>query len=503
MSFQNHSSRRTLVVRPPFLLLLLSCFLLCISPAIAFSELRGKHLQACVLLEKPYVVRDNTRRVGFSGLAVDYLDRLRDNLEFSLEYRHWNDTWTNFIDIMATCNSSQCPCDVGIGSFTMTNSRTEQINFVWPFASEAHQMVSRRSSLRVDDSKNAWFVFRTFDLVVWMLVFSLVLLHAIGTWFYSDTFLISDDFFIEKDVLPPSSSSIPSQPPTSSSLNFENSSPSLIITGTRRTRNNFLTYISRVPSGILYAYAHLLGYTDHLEVEREETASLPSIHRHAWLIMGMTTGIFLLTIYESSLTILMFESTKVSEFKTLADLTECRIDPSKVAIIRGGASQDFWNSAVNTSRNRAKCNWRRAGVTVDNLEDGFAAVRDGGVDFFYSLEGSVRFRANGDCQNFVAVGEPFFSTSVGFVMPKSVNQTLLKILNRETRILIEENANPSARVLAKRNECAPENDPQIRVGKLSAFFLLYIVFWASLVVFRFIVLYRRRKKERATQNSLK
>lgn len=432
--------------------------------AAAFGELKGQSLTGCALPETPYINKDSTRPSNFSGVAIDYLHRLEENLGFEISLQLWDDNWSAFIEHMAVCDpdgneDSKCRCDIGVGSFTMTNERVEKINFVAPMGNEAHRMVSRKSDLRVDDSQNTWFVFKTFELRVWGLILFGIMLHAVGTIFFG-----------------------PFRPP-------EHDCPRDAPNSRRR---GIMWQIKRFPAAVLFSYAHLLG---HPFGERRQ--GTPSFHRTAWLMLGITAGLFLLTIYEASLTVLLFESTKSSPFRTLDDIKSCAVSPARVAMIRGGASQAFWTNAVNTSEQREKCpNWDKVGMTVANLEDGFEAVKTKKADYFYSLEGSVMVRAQKNCDEFEAVGEPFFSTSVAFVMPKNLGTNQLQFvfdtLSRETRILREQDGYDSVGLLAARSSCEDVIDATITAGKLWAFFIMYCCWWAGLLLYRCIFLWRRK-----------
>lgn len=429
--------------------------------AAAFGELSGQSLTGCVLPEAPYIVKDSTRPAQFSGVAIDYLLRLEENLGFEISLQLWNDTWTAFIEHMAVCDpdggDNKCECHIGVGSFTMTNERQEKINFVWPMGNEAHRMVSRKSDLRVDDSQNTWFVFKTFELRVWGLILFGIMLHAVGTVFFGP--------------FRPSERDCPRGAPDS-------------------RRRGIFWYMKRFPAAVLFSYAHLLGHPFG-----EQRQGTPSFHRTAWLMLGVTTGLFLLTIYEASLTVLLFESTKSSPFRTLDDIKSCALTPERVAMIRGGASQAFWEQAVNTSVQREKCpHWDKVGMTVENLEEGFEAVKNNKADYFYSLEGSVLVRTQKNCGEFEPVGEPFFSTAVAFVMPQNLGTTqiVFETLSRETRILREQDGYDSVSLLASRTSCEDVVDATITAGKLWAFFIMYCCWWAGLLIYRCVFLWRRK-----------
>jgi hypothetical protein len=80
----------------------------------------------------------------------------------------------------------------------------------------------------------------------------------------------------------------------------------------------------------------------------------------------------------------------------------------------------------------------RVPVSVNTFDDGFTNVEAGICDFFFNLGGQVLFEANGrHCDTLIAVGHPFFETTVGFVLPRKSNLT--DTMSMETLRLREEN----------------------------------------------------------------
>lgn len=367
----------------------------------AFGELSGWYLDGCATVEVPYTYVDENRRSGFGGVAINYLDRLQDNLQFRFDLKLWNGTWLSLIDHMSNCNPVQgmndsCFCDIGVGPFALTNENVEKVNFIWSFGHEDMRMATRKSELRVDDSLSTWFVFQTFSKKVWLIIGLGVLMHAIGTIFFG---------------------------PFRTAEQWE---------GIQASRGSRVWWrLTRVPISILFSYAHLIGHPF-----QDGQRRTPSFHRTAWIVLGLTAGLFLMIVYEASLTVLLFESTKTSVFRTLDDITGCAVDPAKIAMIEGSSAQELWNLGINTSVHRMKCGWTTTGITVRDLEQGFQFLKQKKVDYFFDLEGSVLFRAHRNCDIFQAVGEPFYSTSVGFILPKRSNASqdfLQRVLSRETR----------------------------------------------------------------------
>jgi hypothetical protein len=108
---------------------------------------------------------------------------------------------------------------------------------------------------------------------------------------------------------------------------------------------------------------------------------------------------------------------------------------------------------------------------VDSFEIGFESVRAGFCDYFFTLGGQVLWQVNGRyCNSLMAVGKPFFHTSVGFVLPK--NSNLTNLLTLETLRLRQENQLINSTQYAGRFTCNNDSNftlvscffPAIREG---------------------------------------
>jgi hypothetical protein len=56
---------------------------------------------------------------------------------------------------------------------------------------------------------------------------------------------------------------------------------------------------------------------------------------------------------------------------------------------------------------------------VNSFEEGFKGVQSGICNYFYTLGGQILWQVKGRyCNSLMAVGKPFFYTSVGYVLPK-------------------------------------------------------------------------------------
>lgn len=442
--------------------------LLCIIPcclALNISQFQGNELVACAKLQIGYVYKDPSRAGGFGGLAIDYLRHIAENLHINVTTVEWKGTFTGLVDAMNNCsftpNSKKpCPCHVAAGAFTVTVARAKKVNYISSFGNEEHVMISRLSDFQSSSPSSFWFIFRTFSPAVWGAIMIGIIVHTMGTILFVQVGMNQDDEDISEEA----------------DVDLSSEGIARFSTLCRQ----ILQRITKLLRLVLFTYGTLLGHMLY-----STTRGPPSLHRMAWILLSFTSGIFLLTVFQASLTVILFESRAKPSFRELSDITDCIVDPGRVAMIHGSASQDLWNKNINTSEFRNKCGWGRVGLTVSNLTHGFDTVLSRRVDYFYTLEGSVLYWANRNCRHFRPVGEPFFSTPVGFMMPKHADMHLLKRLSDETDRLREQNVFVSARRVAVRKQCDDVLDATISMQRVGSFFVLYAVFFTILVTSKF------------------
>lgn len=526
----------------------------------AAGELRGTHLRGCALLEFPYVKRGlygYRSTSGFSGVAIDYLEKLRDETGFTIELVQWNRTFSAFVEHMRTCaprnktktglpvvseprevpaaarqvNVSapdECKCDIGVGAFTMTNERVEKVDFLWPFANENHRMISRRSDLSDVDSGSLAYMFNTFSIPVWLLIMLAVFVYAVGTAAFGEITPVSASRYPRHrpivrarrargvSIGPIRKRARTTHSPTTTSVSVPDTAATTTATPSTDGEGSFVLHLTpegypaggsyddqddasavepqptgflhdcksrlyprmqRLGVAIVYTFAMFIGQPCEAD---SAGARASSIHRISWRLLSLTAGIFLFCLYNASLTVLLFESVKSSRFHTLQDVKECVVAPSSVSFIKGGASQDLWTNAI-TSRGFCSDNGATR-TTASSIEDGLRLLRERKADFFYSLEGAVLSVVRRQCEEFAVVGEPFFSTSIGFIVPKSSD--IKRPLDSATRILREQDAFQSARNIAMRDPCEEVSAATITFRRLSFFFIAYFVSAIGLIGYR-------------------
>lgn len=142
----------------------------------------------------------------------------------------------------------------------------------------------------------------------------------------------------------------------------------------------------------------------------------------------------------------LLRETYQSKFRSIEDLTNCRIEPERLCIPANGVAQVFWQKAVQTSyvvhhivglkqeifeTNAEECDPTHCSacyqdrdigspIFVKTYEEGAELLRQKKCDYFLLLASTMSYFANGRyCGELVATGEPFFTGGLSFLLPKN------------------------------------------------------------------------------------
>lgn len=470
-------------------------------PVYSTVNLGGRRLRGCALEEFPYVEHKgfgNRKTQGFDGPAIDYLEKLSEEANFTFHLTPWNGTWTGFIQHMASCagldgSSSFCKCDIGIGSFTVTSKRLAMVNFL-SFANENHRMIVKTSSLSEEGDSWVPFMLKPFTWQVWLLVFAVILTFALGNCLVFGHNSLATGLL--RRLTAPAV-------PTTSRTGVPNDAGQSVIDLSSSTMSG---YVSRdgvnswgrslrpppkkradsradsdtVGSGdskegsdmirslVVWAFdacRTFLGFPNDREVRPN------TILQMAWGLVGLCAGVILLLVFESALTVHLLQSEKTSRFRTLDDVKQCVVDPRWVAFPSGGASQDLWSNAI-VNGDLCTDSPRFAGsVLPKNIGEGLQQLDTGKAKFFFTLEGAILTEWQRWCPKYSIVGEPFFETDIGFVIPK--HSPYKEPLSAVTRRLHEQDRFDSARTIAMRRPCNDTEVAKINHNKMAFFFFCF------------------------------
>lgn len=373
-------------------------------------NLGGITLRCCVLLERPYVFEERKR---FSGLAIKYLHDLEQALNFKCKtvkkYDGDGDDpqgFTGFTQYFDECavdgDSSRCKCDLGASGFVKTKGRLPRVDFATPFATDSFSIAQRTEEIGYQNSK--LFFVEPFTLSVWAGLASLILTHSFVTIF--------DEHF---------------KPPA------KDTTPPVNAFWFTKIRHFLLKteLLRRIRYAFLQTSKHMVGAETEDRV-RSKHRSIP-VRQHFLQLGAILMGVFLTLSYEAALVSHLSADRPVSDFRSMEDVKNCRIEASDFCIPKGGASEDYWKNAIEASRN--DCRTKSAqedrpqiigahGKFSDPSSAGLNAVATKRCKFLLALTSTVTGAAHGRyCNILSVVGDTFSQAPVSFVLPKDSNLT--------------------------------------------------------------------------------
>jgi hypothetical protein len=165
----------------------------------------------------------------------------------------------------------------------------------------------------------------------------------------------------------------------------------------------------------------------------------------------------------------------VSQFRSVEDVKNCRIDATNFCLPAGGASENFWREAIEPSRS----NCRKLSLEDDQPvlikgSDPFSQGLDAltqkeTCDFFLGPTGTLTVAAEGRyCNRAEVVGEPFYPHSASFILPKGSNYTL-SMSDATLRLQLQDRV-PSPFEYGVVQECNKVSQTQLTWEILKIFF---------------------------------
>jgi hypothetical protein len=227
-----------------------------------------------------------------------------------------------------------------------------------------------------------------------------------------------------------------------------------------------------------------------------------STKNRAMNLLALLFSVFLITVFQASITASVLIERPVSPFNSLRDITTCRIRANRVCVSGTGAARSFWDDAIASTPCIADNpdDPQNSPVEVESFLMGFENVEKGVCDYFYTLSGQILSQtSNRYCGKLTPVGDPFFETSVGFLLPLGSPWT--KNLSRGTLFLLEENKLQTSEQYANSiSKCLSVTDTTLQWSKLKVFF--YLAFGAELVLLTIMILDRPHTDEETNPNKM-
>jgi hypothetical protein len=401
-------------------------------------------------------------------------------------------------------SSTRCECDLAVSAFALSSVRLAKVDYVAAFSDDNYRVLTSRALVK-STASNKLFFFKTFSWTVWIGIATLLVTHVFVT-------------SMDSNFAPPRGDS----EPAGAGVPFF-----------QRFRRFLLKnpYLFRFRHALFNSLFHMVGQT--VDVDTHKSGTKEKIMN----LLALVIGIFLLTIFQASVTFQVLLDEPRSSFRSSKDFKSCKISPDRVCLLATGASRTFWDLTIapspyvtavvhnsyviipflmharavsphhwpSMSRQEhflspsllnlrigpgAQCQGRsfrfhsvqlcslwfdlltfssfswslvvlyrciannpsNSPKIVDSFESGFQNVRAGTCDYFFTLGGQILWQVNGRyCNSLMAVGKPFFHTSVGFVLPK--NSNLTDFLTLDTLRLRQENQLINSTQYASRFTC--------------------------------------------------
>jgi hypothetical protein len=265
----------------------------------------------------------------FPSLLTQYLARLQSRTGFRcrsivnyttvypLDARFGG--FSGLIDYFASCasagSSRLCECDMGVSAFTLSSTRLAKVDFVAAFSAENYHVLTSRALVK-STSSNKLFFFKTFSWPVWIAIFALLSTHVLVT-------------AMDSNFAPPRG--------TNAAVNE----------GSWRERLRHFLLKSGILFRVRHSYFnglfHLVGQTVDMDTHKSGTKE------KVMNLLVLIIGIFLLSIFQASVTYQVLVDEPISKFRSTNDFKSCRIPPNEVCLLKSGASRAFWDKTIAPS----------------------------------------------------------------------------------------------------------------------------------------------------------
>lgn len=328
-----------------------------------------------------------------------------------------------------------------------------KVDFVDAFAFGSSSVAQKTRDIQSFPASHVFFL-APFETPAWIAIAGLILAHIVAT-------------MVDKNFAPPE----------------PEHSPAADASGFQRVRHVLLKtkLLRRMRLAFFWTAMSMVGHEVH-DAHQPSVRRGPSTRQRLLLLFALLCGLFLTIVYEAGLVVQLFNDKPVSDFRSLEDITDCRLDARNICIPAGGAMEKFWNLTVEPARRR--CNKNRSEdqprrIRASTGSDPYSSVLEhaatsGACSYAFASTHTISARvASKFCNKLSIVGKQFYYVSSGFVLPKGSNLTTH--MSAATLRLQQENRLPSAVEYATQSQarmCEGVKVTKISLRRLSAFFLV-------------------------------
>jgi hypothetical protein len=232
--------------------------------------------------------------------------------------------FSGFVDYMEICSngtglSSNCECDMGVGSWTLSSTRYTKVDLVAPFANDEYHVVTTVEKA-TGSKKNQFFFVTTFGGLVWLAIAGLFVFHIVVT-------ALDDNF---------------AQPGIGEGGDTYKSGSWI-----HRTKAKILKIplLYKVRHAFFNSAYHLLGQAPHFFALTKKGTKEKVLG-----MIALVMGVFLITVYQASITVQVILSSPLPDFVSVRDFESCRIPANQILLEKRSVSESFWYSAINRTR---------------------------------------------------------------------------------------------------------------------------------------------------------
>jgi hypothetical protein len=231
--------------------------------------------------------------------------------------------FSGFVKYLNSCSeagsSENCRCDIGIGGWPASSARFASVDLVIPFTNDDLRVITTVTRA-TGSEEGRFFFFSTFSWTVWLALLGIVVLHVCVT------------------ALDPKYTA----PETArTAVNDKND------TCSHRLKVWFLKNpaLFKLRHAFFDSTYHILGQAPHFFSENKRGSKEKTLG-----MMALFMGVFLVTVYQASITVKVILSSPNAEFISVNDFETCRIAADRVVVLNNSGAQNFWRRAISRTR---------------------------------------------------------------------------------------------------------------------------------------------------------
>lgn len=196
----------------------------------------------------------------------------------------------------------------------------------------------------------------------------------------------------------------------------------------------------------------------------------------------------------------LFRDERVSDFTSIDEIKDCTLGLEGFCVPAGGVEEEFFNAAIEPRRSECRDKFNidpeddkpklisTKAPFSDPFTTGLGAVNSRDCKYFMASTNTLTVHSQNEyCGNLTVVGDPFFSQSIAFILPKFSPLTLP--LSEETLKFHQEDRLKTPIEYGAPRQCNRAPSQNLAWDRLGVFF--YIVYAAQVIMLIYMLIDRR------------